>query len=251
QLVTKKSGFFDSEWATWKQVAETLGIPALQEDGSVYARHPFVFLVEAADDICYRVIDFEDAHRLGIISHEKLQELFLGFFDEETGYNSKEKIETTLKRIIDPNQKVQYLRARLINHLVYRVRDIFLDNQRSLLDGTLQKPLIGYLPEAELQLMQAIDHFSVNKIYNHRSVVEIEVAGYNVIGALLEHFALAVMQPSSGKSAKLLKLIPAQFQVDISNPNLYHNLQGVVDYIAGMTDLYAMDLYKKIKGINI
>jgi dGTPase len=177
--------------------------------------------------------------------------LFLGFFDEETGYNSKEKIETTLKRIIDPNQKVQYLRARLINHLVYRVRDIFLDNQRSLLDGTLQKPLIGYLPEAELQLMQAIDHFSVNKIYNHRSVVEIEVAGYNVIGALLEHFALAVMQPSSGKSAKLLKLIPAQFQVDITNPNLYHNLQGVVDYIAGMTDLYAMDLYKKIKGINI
>ena len=250
-LFTKKSGFFDSEWATWKQVAETLGIPALNERCDVYARHPFVYLVEAADDICYRVIDFEDAHRLGIISHEKLQELFLGFFDEETGYNSRDKMEATLKKIYDPNQKVQYLRARLINQLVYRVRDIFLGNQRALLDGTLQKPLIDFLPDAELHLMKEIDHFSVNRIYNHRSVVEIEVAGFNVIGALLEHFAGAVMQPQSGKSSKLLKLIPAQFEVDTISKSLYQNLQGVVDYVAGMTDLYAMDLYKKIKGINI
>ena len=250
-LFTKKSGFFDSEKETWQKVAETLCIPAQRETGEVYARHPFVYLVEAADDICYRVIDFEDAHRLGIISPEKLQELFLGFFDEETGYNSRAKLEATLARIIDPNQKVQFLRAKLINQLVYRMHDIFLENQRALLDGTLSRPLMDYLPERERKLMKEIDNFSVQQIYNHRSVVEIEVAGFNVIGALLDHFAGAVFQPGSGKSSKLLKLIPLQFGVDTNSQSLYANLQGVVDYVAGMTDLYAMDLYKKIKGINI
>jgi dGTPase len=250
-LFTKKSGFFDSELPVWKEVAQTLGIPQPDPEKDVFARHPFVYLVEAADDICYRVIDFEDAHRLGIISAEKLQELFLGFFDEETGYNAREKVEANLSNVIDANQKVQFLRAKLINHLVYRSRDIFLENQRNLLDGTLTKPLIDLLPEREKLLMKEIDSFSVNQIYNHRSVIEIEVAGYNVIGALLEHFAYAVMQPVSGKSTKVLKLIPAQFGVDIKANSLYKNLQGVVDYIAGMTDLYAMDLYKKIKGIAI
>ena len=82
-------------------------------------------------------------------------------------------------------------------------------------------------------------------------MVEIEVAGLNVIGALLDHFVQAVLQPTSGKSSKLLKLIPAQFEVDPKNSSLYKNLQGVVDYVAGMTDLYAVDLFRKITGITI
>lgn len=250
-LNTKKSGFFDSEKDTYKLIAEALGIPKVSTNEVVFARHPFVFLVEAADDICYRVIDFEDAHRLGIISLQKLQELFLGFFTEASGYNAREKVETNLRQIIDPNQKVQFLRAKLINHLVYRARDIFLGNQRALLDGSLAYPLIDFLPNDEKALLKEIDTFSVNQIYNHRSVVEIEVAGYNVIGALLEHFAEAVMQPDTGKAGKLLKLIPRQYEVSPSENTLYHNLQGVVDYVAGMTDLYAMDLYRKITGINI
>lgn len=251
QLITKKSGFFDSELATWHEVANTLGIPKLSGEAEVYARHPFVYLVEAADDICYRVIDFEDAHRLGIISLERLQDLFLGFFNEETGYNARAKVEENLAKINDANQKVQYLRAKLINHLVYRMRDIFLENQPALLQANLAKPLIDYLPESEKALLKKIDDFSVSQIYNHRSVVEIEVAGFNVIGALLDHFVQAVLQPASGKSSKLLKLIPAQFEVDPKNRNLYENLQGVVDYVAGMTDLYAVDLFRKITGITI
>lgn len=251
QLVTRKSGFFDSELFTWKEVVKELGIPKLQGDAEVYARHPFVYLVEAADDICYRVIDFEDAHRLGIISAEKLQELFLAFFDEETGYNNRASIEINLSRIVDANQKVQFLRAKLINHLVYRVRDIFLAQQDALLNGKLAKPLMDYLPERERLLMKEIDAFSVSQIYNHRSVIEIEVAGFNVIGALLAHFVEAVLQPKNSKSSKLLKLIPAQFVLDFDGGNLYHQLQAVVDYVAGMTDLYAMDLFQKITGIRL
>ncbi len=251
QLITKKSGFFDSELNTWKEISAALGLPKLSEESEVYARHPFVFLVEAADDICYRVIDFEDAHRLGIISLDMLQGLFLGFFNEETGFNARDRIEHNLDRIHDANQKVQFLRAKLINHLVYRMRDIFLENQKELLEGTLEKPLLEYLPEKEKALFREIDDFSVKNIYNHRSVIEIEVAGFNVIGALLEHFAEAVFHPDAGKSSKLLKLIPAQFEVEPEKRTLYKNLQGVVDYVAGMTDLYAVDLFKKITGIHI
>ncbi len=251
QLATKKSGFFDSEIPVWRQIATALGIPKTAEEAEVYARHPFVFLVEAADDICYRVIDFEDAHRLGIISLEQLKELFLAFFDTETGYNARSLVEKNLGQIRDANQQVQYLRAKLINHLVYRMRDIFLSHEKELLAGTVNKPLVDFLPENEKKLMQKIDQFSVSKIYNHRSVVEIEVAGYNVIGALLEHFIGAVLQPKASKSTKLFKLIPEQYEVHAGEKSIYHNLQGVVDYVAGMTDLYAMDLYRKITGIGL
>ena len=250
-LVTKKSGFFDSETETYKAIAAELGIPVLEANADVYARHPFVYLVEAADDICYRVIDFEDAHRLGIVSLKFLRELFLAFFDDADGYNARVKVEENLSGIKDANQQVQFLRAKLINHLVYRMRDIFLEHETELLKGCLEKPLVDYLPESEKKLMREIDAFSVKEIYNHRSVLEIEVAGYNVIGELLDHFVSAVMHPESGKSVKLLKLIPEQFEVVANRENLYRQLQGVVDFVAGMTDLYAMDLYKKVTGIQI
>lgn len=248
-LFTKKSGFFMSELAQWHDIAQALQLP--QVGPQVYARHPFVYLVEAADDICYRVIDFEDAHRLGILSLDRLKELFLAFFDNETGYNARPAVEAHLAQIVDANQQVQFLRAKLINLLVYRVRNIFLEKEERLLMGALDHPLTHYLPPQLAALLADIDRFSVAHIYNHRSVVEIEVAGYNVIGALLQHFAGAVMQPNHPRSAKLLKLIPRQFVINTADTQLlYHNLQAVVDYIAGMTDLYAVDLYQKITGIQ-
>lgn len=248
QLVTKKSGFFDSEIDTYKRIAEELGIPRLNPDLNVYARHPYVYLVEAADDICYRVIDFEDAHRLNIISIDTIKDLFLAFFDAETGYDTRDRVEETLSRINDDNQKVQYLRAKLINLLINRVSNVFMEKEAELLDGTVAKALIDYLPERELQLVKTIDMFSVEHIYNHRSVVEIEIAGYNVIGELLKEFFAAVITPKSSKSFKLLQLISKQFVVTGQPDRLYQDTQSVVDFIAGMTDLYAVDIFRKITG---
>lgn len=247
RLVTKKSGFFDSEINTYIQLANELGIPRLDAQQHVYARHPFVYLVEAADDICYRIIDFEDAHRLNIISIDTIKELFLSFFDHEQGYDARDRVEQTFNDINDNNQKVQYLRAKLINLLINRVTNVFMNNEAALLEGSLQKALIDYLPERELELVKKIDDFSVAHIYNHRSVVEIEIAGYNVIGGLLEEFVAAVLQPNSTKSRKLLQLISQQFT--ITGNNLYNDMQSVVDFIAGMTDLYAVDIYRKITGM--
>lgn len=249
QLVTKKSGFFDSELATYRYIAAELGIPRLDEQKNIYARHPFVYLVEAADDICYRIIDFEDAHRLNIISIDTIKELFLSFFDNEEGYDARDRVEKTFNDINDNNQKVQFLRAKLINLLIHRVTNVFMENEAALLNGELQKALIDHLPEREMRLIKTIDDFSVKHIYNHRSVVEIEIAGYHVIGGLLKEFFAAIIHPSSTKSQKLLQLISQQFIITGQEEKLYNDLQSVVDYIAGMTDLYAVDIYRKITGI--
>lgn len=249
QLVTKKSGFFDSEIATYQYIAAELGIPRLDEQKHIYARHPFVFLVEAADDICYRIVDFEDAHRLNIISIDTIKDLFLAFFDNEKGYDARDRVEEVFNSINDNNQKVQFLRAKLINQLINRVTNVFMENEAALLAGNLQKALIDYLPDGEKQLIKTIDAFSVEHIYNHRSVVEIEMAGYNVIGGLLKEFIAAVLHPSSTRSQKLLQLISQQFVITRDPAKLYNDIQSVVDYIAGMTDLYAVDIFRKITGI--
>ena len=249
QLHTKKSGFFDSEIPVYKTIAAELGIPQPDADKCIFARHPFVFLVESADDICYRVIDFEDAHRLNIISIDTLKSLFLAFFDEEKGYMSRESVEKVFMDINDDNQKVQYLRAMLINLLINRVRDIFMEKEDLLLEGRLERSLIDYLPAREKELVKKIDAYSVQHIYNHRSVVEIEIAGYNVIGGMLKEFFGAVLDPHSAKSEKLLQLISKQFVIKCQPDHFYNDLQSVVDFIAGMTDLYAVDLYRKITGM--
>lgn len=250
QLVTKKSGFFDSEVGTYKKIAMELGIPQKQPGKNVFARHPFVYLVEAADDICYRIIDFEDAHRLHIISIDTLRDLFLSFFDEEEGYDARDRVEKTFYEINDDNQKVQFLRAKLINLLIYRVRDIFLTHEQQLLEGELSRSVIDYLPPRESALIKKIDAFSVQHIYNHRSVVEIEIAGYHVIGGLLKEFFQALLDPRSARSGKLLQLISKQFVISGDPSCLYNDIQAVVDFIAGMTDLYAVDLYRKMTGID-
>ncbi len=249
RLATKKSGFFDSEIATYRTIATALGIPQPDAGKVVFARHPFVYLVEAADDICYRVIDFEDAHRLNIISIDRIGELFLSFFDNETGYDARDRVEKIFDEINDDNQKVQFLRAKLINLLIFRVRDVFIEKEAELLAGELPNSLIDYLPARELALIKHIDDFSVRHIYNHRSVVEIEIAGYNVIGGLLTEFFGAVLDSSSAKSEKLLQLISHQFPVTGAAHGLYQDTQSIVDFIAGMTDLYAVDLYRKITGM--
>lgn len=250
QLITKKSGFFDSEIDTYKHIAQELGIPQQDAQRNVFARHPFVYLVEAADDICYRVIDFEDAHRLNIISIDTIRDLFLAFFDEGAAYDSRQRVEETFNKINDANRKVEFLRARLINLLINRVCAVFMEKETALLAGTVSKSLIDYLPPRELALIKKIDTFSVQHIYNHRSVVEIEIAGYNVIGELLKEFYTAVITPKSAKSGKLLQLISKQFAVTGEPDKLYQDTQSVVDFISGMTDLYAVDIFRKVTGIT-
>ena len=246
-ISAKKSGFFDAEVEFYRSIASKLNINALNEEKTVFARHPFVFLVEAADDICYRIIDLEDAHRLNIISIQEARNLLEPFFENQEGKkNIKEKVDT----IEDDKQKLAFLRALLIGKLVAKCTEIFFEYEDQLLDGSLNKPLIDLLDEKTTSLINKIDEVSVKKIYNDKSVIEIEIAGFHIIGGLLKEFVSAVLQPDTSKSKKLLQLIPSQYGIK-KGGDVYSNMLAVVDFISGMTDLFAIDLYRKITGIQI
>ncbi|MBA3828130.1 MAG: deoxyguanosinetriphosphate triphosphohydrolase [Taibaiella sp.] len=250
-IATKKSGYFDTESDTFKAIADALGVPVKEGYSNVYARHPFVYLTEAADDICYRVIDLEDAHRLHITSLQKIKELFLPFFEKETGYNSVAYLARKIDNINDDNQKVQYIRARWIGLMVDKLTNAFMENEAALLGGTLEKDLMKCLPADDRKFIEAINEYSVKHVYNYKAVVEIEIAGFNVIGGLLREFITAVLQPEHARSKKLLQLVSTQFPITKGERTLYQNVLSIVDFISGMTDLYAIDIYRKITGITI
>ena len=244
-----KFGFFQSEKAIFDQVANELGLLQLSGNPAKYVRHPLVFLVEAADDICYQLMDLEDAHKLKIHSFEQTRSLLMGFFDQQTEAKQINRINETLKLVADPNEQIAYLRASVIGKLVKQCVAVFWEKQADILSGSFQKPLIDYLHPTSLAAIKHIKEVSVRNIYNDRSVIEIEISGYQIIGTLLDVFVEAILNPKEAFSKKILMLIPDQYCGEHSST--YEKVQAVVDFVSGMTDLYALDLYRKIKGINI
>ncbi|WP_372650008.1 deoxyguanosinetriphosphate triphosphohydrolase [Draconibacterium sp.] len=240
-----KFGFFQSDKENYYHIAKELGI-AQREDGS-FARHPLVYLVEAADDICYQIMDLEDAFKLGILHYDRIRALFQNFFTEER----IERFENTFTQVSDINEQISYLRANVIGELIYRCIDIFKDNYDAIMAGTFTGSLIDQLPEKQAAAMKEVQRISFGEIYAHRSVVEIEIAGYKIIGTLLEEFVDAIMNTDKKDkySQKILSLLPGQFKPD--DDSVYLKIQSVVDFVSGMTDIFALDLYRKIKGISL
>jgi dGTPase len=245
----QKFGFSQSERDIYQQVAEELGIPENDQNPGIFARHPLVFLVEAADDICYQIMDIEDAFKLGILSYDETRNLYLGFYDKTEDKQTLDSIEDTLKRVTDPNEQITYLRAGVIGKLVGECTRIFWKNRALILNGKLPSGLIKLLDPIQAKAMDEVIKISFSRVYNHRSVVEIEIAGYKIIGTLLSEFIGAMMLPGELYSKKLISLVPSQFiQESVST---YSKIQSVVDFVSGMTDVYALDLYRKIKGISL
>jgi dGTPase len=244
-----KFGFFQSEKEDYKKIANQLGIKSKAENPESYFRHPLVYLVEAADDICYQVMDLEDAFKLGILSYEHVKGLYLGFYDSELEKKQIENIEATLKRVTDKNEQISYLRAGVIGKLIYESIRIFTENQIDILQGEFTGSLIGALQNQQAEAMNAVKDISYSKVYAHRSVVEIEIAGYKIIGTLLEEFVGAKMNPKDMYSRKILSLLPDQYKTESESE--YLKIQSIVDFVSGMTDVFALDLYRKIKGISL
>ena len=244
-----KFGFFQSEKSLYSRITNELGLIEVSDNPAKYIRHPLVFLVEAADDICYQLMDLEDAHKLKIHSYDQTHSLLMGFFDQQTEARQISRMNETLNLVSDQNEQIAYLRASVIGKLVKQCVDIFWEKQADILSGSFQKALIDYVQPNSLAAIKIIKEVSVRNIYNDRSVVEIEISGYQIIGTLLEVFTDAILNPKEGFSKKLLQLMPDQYRGD--HELIYEKVQSVVDFVSGMTDLYALDLYRKIKGINI
>lgn len=248
-LHRKKFGFFQNEKETFLSVANSVNMISESEEPTIFKRHPFVWLVEAADDICYNIIDMEDAHRLGIVSTSDIENLFFELIKSEN-QNTK-RVEQKLAAISNANERISYLRAKVINALINKSISIYKENFNKVLDGTLDKALLDKYKKSNPSL-QEIESFSIAKIYGHRSVVEIENAGYNVMYELLNHFIPPIIKEKSDRKSydkKALQLIPNQFHYD--DGTVYQKVLGVIDFVSGMTDNFATDLYRKIKGIDI
>lgn len=241
-LHRKKYGFFQSEAETFQKIANELGLEKEESEHLIYKRHPLVYLVEAADDICYSIIDLEDAHRLKILSYDEVKNYLLPFANSNT-------IEDRLKNNYeDDDAKIGLLRAKAINTLTRTCADIFYREQDALLSGTLNKSLTDLIPEPYLSAWKEVEKISIERIYNFSSVIQKEVAGYKIMAGLLEEFVPALIHNNTHYYKKLVKLIPKQYHTD--RTDIYSRTQSVLDFVSGMTDLYAVDLYRNIKGIS-
>jgi len=195
--------------------------------------------------------DLEDAFKLGILSYDRIKALFLNFYNQEEEKNVLNRIEETLKKVTDKNEQISYLRANVIGKLIYESIRVFEENEDEILKGTFSGSLIDQLRNKPSEAMRKVQEISFAEIYAHRSVVEIEIAGYKIIGTLLEEFVGAITNPDvkDNYSKKILSLIPEQYKRE--SDSTYLNVQSVVDFVSGMTDIFALDLYRKIKGISL
>ncbi len=240
-----KFGFFQSEENDFKKIANELGMHCISESPLQYSRHPLVYLVEAADDICYKIMDIEDAHKLGLLSTEQTITLFLNFFDEER----QQKMRRTMQMVTDINEQIAYLRSSVIGLLVDECSVAFLENEQLILEGKFEGALIKHISDIPNKANREATEISYKKIYKTKDVVDIELAGHRIIGFLLDTLISAIQTPDAAYSKLILSRVPEQFNVNTGNT--YDKILSILDFVSGMTDVYALDLYRKITGMSL
>jgi len=241
-IVDKKYGFFQSEKEAFLDVVEDLGLLQKSEKDISYYRHPLAYLVEAADDICYTIIDFEDGINLGLIEEEFALEYLIKLVKDTIDTKKYHTLQHTKDR-------VSYLRALAINTLINDAVNIFLDHETEILNGNFEKSLLEKCAY-EAQINDIIN-ISISKIYRSKEVVEKEVAGYKIIADLLEVFIAAINNDFEGNTSSyhqlILNLLPDEYKA--SSKKIYERIMLVCSYVASMSDSYAIRLHKKIQGV--
>lgn len=244
-----KFGFFHTEQPFYERIAEEMGIVRLSAEGepAKYVRHPLVYLVEAADDICYEIMDIEDSHKLKLLSFEETERLLLAFFDEPTQMKIRQRI--VAEQLTDNNEKVVYLRACVIGKLENECVRTFLRHEEEILRGEFKGSLIDGISPLQREAYEACANLSAERIYRSKPVLDIELSGYKIMETLMEQMVEAALHPDRYYSQQLICRVSSQYA--IGSPDLETRLMAVIDYISGMTDVYALDIYQKINGISL
>ncbi len=242
----KKFGWFQSEREHFTEVAQHCGL--IRRAPECWARHPLVFLVEAADDICYRLVDYEDGARLGHLSYEEVRDAFLSIL-------SQAKQPRNPDGMTSQKAAIEMLRAMAIGECLSQCTALFLDCEADLLGGKFDTPLTDCIPAAAA--LAAIQQHSRRTIYSTKRGVEIEIAGYEVLGGLLDIFMSAMNDiaahhdRASKRSKKLASQLPAECVRAAHESAPYPRLLRMLDFVSGMTDSYAVSLYRSVKGIAL
>ncbi|MBR1667573.1 MAG: dNTP triphosphohydrolase [Bacteroidaceae bacterium] len=238
----QKFGFFTQERPLYERIADELGITRTHVG---WHRHPLAYLVEAADDICYEIMDIEDAHKLKILSTTETRDLMLGFVRPD----QREHIIQRAQQVDDLNEQVVYFRSCAIGALEKECVRVFVENEENILNGAFNGSLIDHASPLVHDAYATCVQVAKSRIYRSRDVVDTELAGYKIIYTLMGLFIHAVMNPQHAYSRLLLDRVSSQYEVD--SPDTYVRIMAVLDYLSGMTDVFALDLYRKINGESL
>ncbi len=252
RIASKKNGLLESDIQLFTEVANELGLIAYQD--SAWVRHPLVYLMEAADDICYAIIDIEDAHQIKLISFEKAYDLL-----RPLAATASDK---TLKEMHSNSDKLSYLRAKAIGNLVQEAVTTFMDNEKLLLSGNYNTAISEDIHSA--QPLKELTDYAAKNIYNSAGAVETQIAGYKILGDLLEMFCEAMedvsleqqdinnkkKNPYKAKaiSRMVINLLPERFIGKNKQFSYcpYQRSLKIIDYVSGMTDSFAVNLHRKM-----
>jgi dGTPase len=242
KICDKKYGFFQSDKAFFVEVANELGLISNKHGNDIgFERHPLAYLVEAADDICYTIIDFEDGINLGLISEEYALEYLIKLV--KNGIDTKKYNELLTKE-----DRISYLRALAIGSLINDAVAVFMENEKAILAGEFPFALMDK-SQYKAQ-MNDIIQISVKNVYQSREVIQKEVMGYKIINNLLDGFCTAYNKKENGTASNydelLLKLLPERFQ--FQKKNLYDRLLHICHFVSLLTDGKALELYKTIQA---
>ncbi len=244
-IAHKKFGYFQNESEFFKDVAEEVGLIAYKIDKeTTYSRHPLAFLVEAADDICYTIIDFEDGINLGLIQEEYALEYLIKLVKDTINTSKYNSLTTTADRL-------SYLRALAINTLIQEAARTFIQYEEEILSGAFNVALIDK-SKYQAQINDIIK-ISVNKIYQSPEVVEKEIAGYEILATLLDRYCTATSNYNEDKASNYDKLIlkAEGSNFDYKNDDLYARLISISNYVASLTDGNALLKFQKIRGLQV
>ncbi|MBN1824666.1 MAG: deoxyguanosinetriphosphate triphosphohydrolase [Candidatus Eisenbacteria bacterium] len=234
----KKHGFHRSERDLFAETAEVLGLPPVEGAGDWWRRHPLVFLTEAADDICYQILDLEDGYRLGKVAFDEARDLLAAIVPEK----SRHGVETAEER----RAFIGYLRARAVDALIRETADLFLEKEEEILAGAFDGALVDAIPSKEK--VDAITRLVLHTCYQAPEVLETEIAGFRVIAALLDRFVEATLEPSRPGAGKIRILMPDLFR-EAEGDDDYRRILRITDFVSGMTDGYAVSVFRRLQGI--
>ena len=242
QISDKKYGYFQQDKLFFQEVATDLGLIKKNTNGEVhYQRHPLAFLVEAADDICYTIIDFEDGINLGLVSEDYALEYLIKLV--------KDRIDTPkFNQLKSKEDRISYLRAVAIGSLIEDAVRVFLENEEAILKGEFHQSLTD---KSKYQAqMTDIINLSVQNIYKSREVIEKEIVGYEILQTLLHKFITAVNNQYDGTLSSydklILKMLPEKFRHE--KESLYERLLHICHYVSLLTDGNALELFETING---
>jgi dGTPase len=239
-IVDKKYGFFQSEKDMFTDVASELGLTERSDEYLSFQRHPLAFLVEAADDICYTIIDFEDGINLGLIQEEYALEYLITLV--------KNINKAKYSELMTTKDRVSYLRALAIGTLIDEAASLFMKHEEAILAGKFETALLD-VSKYKAQIKDIID-ISVKNVYKSKEVINKEISGYEILNQLLNAYGKMAYNYYRGNMSNYDKLLLNSLPetVRLTNDSLYKSIMAICLYISKLSDTNAMLLHQKLRG---